>query len=49
MEFRDYQWWTVRDIVWCGICSQREVNGPGADLCASCQAVDLELEEMCRS
>lgn len=48
MEYRDYAaWWVVRDIVWCQVCGQREVNG--ADLCAHCQALDAELEEACRS
>ncbi len=45
MEYTDYVWWKVRDITWCSICGQREVNGTNSDLCAPCEALDLELEE----
>jgi hypothetical protein len=49
VEHDAYRWWTVRDIVWCSICVIREENGRGAGLCAVCQSLDSELEEMCRN
>jgi hypothetical protein len=36
-------WWTVRDIVWCLRCKQREVNGDDTELCARCEAWLIEI------
>ena len=37
--------WEVREIQWCLLCTQREENGMGADLCAHCQAEVSDLTE----
>ena len=46
MEFDVYRDWVVREIDWCLACSQREVNGKDANLCARCEA---ELDVECRN
>jgi hypothetical protein len=44
-----FRWWHVREIKWCPLCGEREVNGPKANACAHCEASIEELEQMWRS